>query len=448
MATTVGAPTPADVLTIMDALGGAFKANYATIGLDAPGEATTTLAAKLRAARTTIFGITNTDIQGLLKQSLNAAASRARYDSIFPALGLRDIIGALENHILSTIPTYYDANSNRVPWNFASNTLRPLDVFLLRANAFHAAGVPATPNSAATATATTGGSIAPTTAGTEARIKYTYIGASDWIESQPSAASTQVALVGKNNAWALTNLQGGAVVPTGVTKVRLYRQLDANAGSGDPYYYDRDVAVTAGSAFPAISMTAPDISLNQQYGPPSWLQAMMLPEEAALYLMAFGVPPQSGQQGLPVFGASAYASISNVTLNPINGFLGISNPASSGEFARWTAGTFAEGLLTTANDNTKGLQGFAGATGGIQARVTSALGAAYSLTLTYKYYDATNPTSLQTDTTGSKTFGATTVGTLLDFTIPAGRLVRQVTATNLGAGTGTFVVEAIAARSI
>src|SRR5207253_1842958 len=132
-----------------------------------------------------------------------------------------------------------------------------------------------------TLTATTGGQIPATTAGHEPRVKCTYVGSADYVESQPTAASAQVTLGGKNSGWTLGGLPGS--VPAGVTKLRVYRQLDNNAGSGDPYYWDQDVPVTAGAAFPTVTLTNADQQLRQDWQPPSWLSLLMLPEEAALY---------------------------------------------------------------------------------------------------------------------------------------------------------------------
>lgn len=142
-------------------------------------------------------------------------------------------------------------------------------------------------------------------------------------------------------------------------------------------------------------------------------------------------------------------SVTNVLANPSDEFLGLVNQPSTSEFGSWASTTTTLGALQTENDEDLFLQGFFGSRG-VQARVTSALNAAGTVQIDYTYYSASNPTATASATTVAQTFSATTVGTELDLAVPAGRIVRAITAITVGGGltTGTFIVEPKKSRTL
>lgn len=445
MAVTRGLPSAADIITIFDNLASQLKAQYANLGTNAPGEATTTFAAKAQTAADKIlgdgsanYGISNADLQAALSPMLVQAAQQSRYDFLSKQLWAQAGT-TLDNWVLRNLPT---------GWSFASSDgARPMDLWLRYLNGANASA-PVTPTVTPTLAATTGGSVGQ--AGV-IRVKVCYQSSSgDWLVSLPSAASSTITLTGKNNAITVT-LSGNAPVSG---YVLVFRQL-MGAGAGDAYYFDQRVACTSGAAHPAITCKQSDQQLVQSLQPPSFLQAMMLPEAAFLFALSYASFPSTvaAMAGLPSFQSLSFLSPANVALNPVSGFLGLNNPAVSGEFARWVATVFTEGTLATANDATNVIQGFAGAAGsGVQARVTSALDANASLTnVTYKYYDATNPpnATLQDGTIAGPLTLNLSVGQTVDLAVPAGRLVTRITGVTVGtATTGTFLFEAKSLRSI
>lgn len=453
-----GIVSAADLQTILDKGGSWFKSQYAALGLGAPSESTT-LAAKAIALRngimgdgSSIYGIQNSRFQTLVGQDLDQICLNSRWDAFFSTLaGYRNILSKLNNFVTINLP-YRNTNASD-QWKFTNTDGRlPLDMYLSYLNANDPSNTPATPSFTPSVTATTGGAIAPTTSGAEPRIKVCAVGSQDYFTSQPSAASSQVALSGANNAYSIAAPAGN--VPNGVTKYRFFRQLDNNAGASDPYYWDSDLTVVAGNAhstyFP-YKLIHSDQELDQNWKPPVYSQLCLLPEEAALINLLLAAPsPNPGKSGqLFIFPSNAFLQVYNCTLNPANAFTGYNFPSSGAQFGQWVAGTYTAGTIINSTTASLGQQGVGGSIGGIQARVTSALGSTYSTTITYNYYDASNPTTLQTGAvSGSKTFSATTVGTTLDFTITAGRYVTAITAISLGAGSGTFVLEGIPARSI
>lgn len=449
MAATTGLLSAADVLAIADGLGAWFKANYAGMGLGDPTETSTLAAKAVTGARygilgngTTAYpGISNADVKRGISNAIASLVAQSRYD-VFFNIQAKQIWTVLDGLIRTALPS---------SWSFASQSNRALDLWATRYNA-NGSGVPATPGYTVTLTATTGGSIAPTTGSAEPRVKITLVGAYDWLESQPTAASAQVALSGKYNAYTLGGLTGN--VPTGVTKLRVYRQLDNNAGSSDPYYWDQDVAVTAGVAWSTytVTLTNPDHDLRQDITPPSWLSCLFLPEEAALYALSYASLPGTGYLAGPLsYPTMGFLSPGNVALNPINAFLVIGNVPSVGELARWASTTTTLGNIRTTVDAAQGLQGFAGGVG-IQARVTSILnGTSPTVTVGYNYLDAAHPSTPQSGSTSAVAI-ANAAGSVADLSITAGRLVTAVTSITMGGSvaptTGTLVIEGKAIRSI
>lgn len=447
MATQTGMVTPAQILTLLDAWGAWFKRMPAALGLGLSSE-TTTLSKYAQAAKTAVLGDGSTtyglglpDLQGLLGQPTEDLIQSSRYD--LAAGRLRSIFGAVEANIRQNLPSYYDANGNRKNWSFASS--RAIDALLTRANAHHPSS-PAKPTGSITLTATTNGSLPTVAAGSAPYVVLTHIGASREYESLPSAEATRVAIAAPNSAY---NVAVTGTVPTGVTAVGVYRGY--YGGASGTWYYDKDVEVTAGAAYPTIKITAPDVMLRTNAKPPSWISALALPEEAIAFALAFSILAQQPGQ-LPRFQSNGMLSPYNVAAGPVNDLPILANTDVTALFAQWVATAITYGSVQLTNDYTQDIQGFAGAANGLQARVTATLNASATISaITYSYYDASNPTTLQTNGSlsgGSKTLTAA-VGDTVSLAIPAGRLVTAVTALTVsGAATGTFVIEALPLRTL
>ncbi|MCX6359794.1 MAG: hypothetical protein NT029_08315 [Armatimonadetes bacterium] len=447
-----GLPTAGAIVTVLDGLGAWFKRLPAAHGLGQASESGAgtigyygmqALASILGDGSSGTPGIDSPDLQTHLQSGLNTLALNSRYDVIGATL-CRQMLTGLDQFIVQRAPA---------GWSLIGTSVGALDALLLRMNGV-SASAPAPTADTPTLTPATGGAIPENSTGS--RVQVSLVGASDWLESLPSTASTQVAMAAPKSAYTLAGLSGN--VPVGVTKLRVYRQLQG-AGAGDPYYWYQDVAVTAGTAWSTYTMTLrqPDMGLRLDIQPPSWLQAMALPEAAALMALAYG----SLTPGAGAGAAMAYQAMmdpSNVALNPGTDFLGVGTPAAAALFgSKVLGGAWTNGTIQTANDLTvaPGIQGFAGSSGGLQARVTATLSggsAAVITAITYTYYDATHPPSgtVQTATvTGLSVSLADAIGSTADLGIPAGRLVKTVTAlTVTGRTTGTILIEAKAPRTI
>jgi hypothetical protein len=240
--------------------------------------------------------------------------------------------------------------------------------------------------------------------------------------------------------------QIAGTVPSGVSKVRLYRSL-YGAASGGPYAWVMDAPVAAGSSYPAIALTAPDSAIRQDWQPPSWAVYLQAPETALLFGLAFAM----SSAGSLVYSANGQLNPLNVALGPATGQLGSGNTPATGLF-----GMFILGTGYTANSfqaaNTGNIQGFAGGTG-IQARVTTALNSAsWTPTIAYTYFDATHGWgNAQTQAGLTPSAGLTTgaVGDLITFSVPAGRIVQTagVTAQSGSATSGALVFESPQVRA-
>lgn len=446
--TNTGALTAAQTITYMDALASVFKAQYANIGIGASTESGT-LALKAMAARaailgdgSTLYGVGNAVLQANVKDALASLVSNSRYDAFF-ASRCRSLVTAIESQIQSNLPS---------GWTFTGSAqTHALDSHLLRLNAMNA-DVPTTPASAGTLTAATtaGGGIATCASGSGPRVVHTLVGANLWNESLPSAQATQVALAGSQNSYTY---QVSGTVPTGATYMRIYRGYVG--GGSSIYFYDQQVAVTPGGSYPAVTITQPDNALRLDWTPPSWASCLMVPEAAAVFALAFA--SAAGSTGAAVnplvFSSGGQLSANNVVLTPSSGFVGIGNPAQTAIFGTKVVGTgYTQGAIASANlysTNTQGFVGAGGAANIIQARVTSALNAAGTLTITYSYYDASHGYgSAQSTTSASATFSGTAVGSTAVITIANGRIVTAITATTDTTTTsGTYILEAVAPRS-
>ncbi len=444
----MGLPTPAAVAKVLDAAGRWLKYGYSTVGR---GQSeTTTLAAYAQQARTEIMGdgttsnpgIDSAQLQTLLAAALNNAPIYARYDVQAQTLW-GPIVRTLESWILQALPS---------GWNWTSGGLHALDAYLRRCNANNSE-TPTRPVQATVPTlvGATGGSLAT---GVNYQAAYTYIGAGDYMESAPSATTIATALTGFNSGFTLGNLP--ATVPSGVTACRVYRTMGGVAGAADfsNYYYEREVAQTAGAAFATMACSVPDVALRTDIRPPQFASALMGPEQATVYALAFASLSQTaaGTYGPMTWQQYGMLRPSNCVLNPANGYLGPDNPAVDGILAQWASTTKTYGTLRSTSSYSAGLLGWVGAYG-VRARVTSALNAAVnngSMTVTYNYLDVDNPSTPATGATVTPAGGlAATLGSVLDVGIPAGRIVTAITSVVLtGPATGTIVWEALPVRAL
>ena len=450
MPSSNGLISPADLLTTLDALAGWCKYVVLPHGQGLASEASAkTITYQAGLAQTKILGdgtgtnpgLANANLQSGLTQKLATLYTNSRYE-VTVNMSMRALLAEVVQELsASTVLPKYLVGTTYSQWNMSSSSTQALDAHIQRLNAT-GASVPATPVGTPTLTATTGGSLPSTLAGSAPVMVYTFVGASDWLESQPSPVSAQVALSGANNAYTIG---GMSTVPAGVTKIRLYRSL---FGATSPLIWDRDVSVSAGAAPTTLKFTQSDINLRQDVSPPLWAQCMMLPEAALLHAicnMSAGATSQSGF----VLSASGLLSPTNVVLNPISGLLGYNNPGSSGQFAQWASAASTFGTINTVNDTTQGLQGFAGAFG-VQARTTATLDVNASISsIGYSYVTAASPlTPLTATIAGPLTLNLAT-GSTVSLAIPAGQMVKSITSmTVTGSSTGTFVLEAIPLRTI
>lgn len=453
-----GMLTPLAAQTVMDGLGAWFKRAYSPLGLGLTAEATSVAyyadqaISKIMGDGASNYGIDNAYVQSILSAGLNNLTTNSRYDVVVSSL-CRGIIGNIEQSILSSLPS---------GWSFTSGYARAFDALLTRFNSTNSS-VPAvssgvsTPAGTLAKVADTGGAL---DVGADPGIKVAWVGAYDYLEGLPSNAAASAALSGSNSGYALSGLTGN--VPTGVTKMRIYRQV--SGGTGD-YFWEQDVAVTAGTAVSVylnggaseIRVGLPDTALRQDIQPASWCQCLASPEFAAIYALSSATMSMSNDPLTPV-AFQQYGQLSEhvVAANPSNEYLGVGNPSSGAVFGTLVQSgpTFTAGALLSANTYTLRQQGFCGSyNANLQARVTSILNAGGTITdLTYKYYDATHQKngSAQTEAlSGLSVALSAAVGSLADVAVTAGRLVTEVTAMVLGTtATGTVIVEPKPVRSI
>lgn len=386
-------------------------------------------------------GIGNSGFQQSVKQILDGTFTSSRWEA-YVGTNVRQIFQMIQSNLSQNVPKYLSSTGTLTSWNMVSGNVQYLDAWLMRHNANNSA-TPATPTGTPTLTPTTGGSLPNnSTAGNCPSMVYTFVGANDWNESQPSAPSTQVALTGVNNAYTIGGL---ATIPAGVTKIRLYRSL---YGSASPYFYDRDVVVPVGSPPTTLKFIAPDINLNQSVQPPVWNGCLALMEDALGYSTASMSQGNTIQSAYSI-AANGLLTPSNVVLGQANGLLGYSNPISSGRFYEWASTVVTLTSVNTANDTSQGLQGFTGATQ-LQARTFATLDANATLSaINYSYTTAASPTTPLTSTiAGPFTLNLAT-GSTIAVTVPANRLVKTITGiTVAGPTTGSFVIEGVAPRAI
>jgi hypothetical protein len=437
-----GIPTAAQIISVTDALTAIFQINQPSMGLGLPGE-TGTSAAAAALLKVAVVGDGTTSNPGLgsilgstLAGSCDSLLQRERWDAIWSNVG-RNFITALDSQIQSNMPA---------GWVFTNTTsAHYLNSWLLRINA-NAAATPVTPASAGVLTAVNNvaGALPSTVIGNCPRVVHTLVGAFGFNESQPSPEATQIAIAGTANALSY---QIAGTVPAGVSFVRTFRSYIAGATS--VYFYVGQTAVVAGSTFPAIIIATPDSALRQDVNPPAFLSCQLKAESAVIAALAYAVSLSGIQPGIPMsLTASNMIAPTNVSLNATSAFLGLGNPVSSGIFGTRLIGTgYTQGTIQTTNSDASALQGFSGSLAKLQARVTSVMNAAGSLTATYSYLAAGTGLTPQSATTASASFSGATVGSIAPLVIPAGRLVTAVTTdTPTGQTSGTYIIEGISPR--
>lgn len=463
--TLLGAPTVAQVQLLTDQQASIFKTAWPLLGMNAPGESGT-IEAAINSAIIKILGdggsnpgLGNPDWEAQIKDALAAERGAFRADVAF-ARALRTqpgLLASLDSRVRSNLPS---------GWAFTNGTvLHPFDAWLTRINGAYGAsaaanGTALAPGSAGTVAAVNNanGALPVVSAGSAPRIVHTLVGSADWQESLPSAQATQTAIALPNNAYTYT-LSG--TVPAGVTKLRIYRGY-VGGGAGI-YYWDQDVAVVAGNAWSGYVATIknPDSLLRIDWTPPVWASCFIVPEAAALWALSLATARQGGLDNLPLaFKDENMLSPWNVILGRSDAFMGIGNVAQASQYSETTltgAATFTTvaGTIQGTNNPAGNVQGFAGGIG-IQARVTTALAAAGTVTISYTFFDSVHGWgSVQTTSGVTATFGGTTVGSLATWTIPNDAngkplIIQSVTVTavsGFSSGTGKFILESPAARA-
>ncbi len=390
------------------------------------------------ANRTALKSSLNPTLFASLDQYLLALAVNQRFDIRFRQ-DMRGIVTTLEQQL---------SQSKQLPstWQLTPpGSPHILDAWLSRCNGN---SLLPTPTTALTLTPNTLGTIPNCTMSNAPRVVFTYVGAYDSVESLPSPESTQFALTGSNNGYTATVT---GTIPTGVTKVRVYRGLVG--GVTGTYYFERDVPVNAGQAFPSINILYPDSLLRNGIVPPSWMSVAQSPESAALYALAWAGSTVPGVVDSPLkFQANAILSPTNVLLNRSDGFVGVGNSAMGSVFSTGVitaANTITNTTGTIQNTNVLNLnvQGYSGAMG-LQARVTSAMSAGGTVSISYFYYDAAHGWGVNQSDTATATLSSGAVGTVAVFPITSGRVVTMATftATSGSSTSGSVLIESLFPR--
>ena len=458
MANIKGAPTVGQTQLLLDGQASIVKAGWNSLAA-IQAVNTAKLTAMFGDGTAANPGLGNADWFAAIDSNLITQQTFFRPDKVFKRLitGLGGFIYSFDQQVKNYLPGGRSFLSAGVAHAF--------DAWLTRQNGLFGGttGTPAPVASAVlaagwTLTPATGGSIPSMASGSAPRVVITQIGASDFLESPPSAASGQFAISGASDAYQILPAVwgGGAVVPAGVYKLGIYRQAVGGTGA---YFWDQDVAVTPGQAYPTITLTNPDAVLRTDWQPPVWASCLLLPEAAALFALAYSTSMAGGVDAQPVYAANGMISALNVAAGRSDSFLGVGNTPTTGTFLSAvvtgaSAATATAGGLQTANVAAKSLQGFAGALG-LQARITAALSGAATVNVGYTFYNSVAGLSTPQAGSLSATFGATAAGTVAAFTVPTDAngnpvIITAVTLTSIsgaGGSGGSFVIEAAPPRS-
>ncbi len=460
MGANSGIPSSSDLQIALDGLAAIFKYSVSPHGTGQPSESSLpSIAYQAQLAITKVEGdgtsanpgLANSPLQSGLLTNLYQIYNQSRIESL--ASPYKSALSTINMAITQQLPSYVN---NGIPskWSMSTSGVQTLDAWLRRINGTWLSGTmnAIAPSAAPSIAATTGGSLPSVSSGNAPRIVFTWVYDTDWNESLPSAECTQVALTGSNSAYSLSSFPSP---PTGATKVRLYRGL--TGGSTGTYGYVTDVAISGG-AVPTTIINLPDNSVRMDISPPSWMCCLMLPEFAYLYSLCGASLSGGANSLLPPASTVAYSIANNALLSErvtalgrIDGLIGYNNPPSTAQLAQWTATTNTYGAIRIAVDTAQDLQGFLGAAGGLQARVTSALSGSATITnVAITYIDAAHPNTPQTETLAGPFVLTSGVGSTISIPLTtAGQICRSITGFSVaGATIGTFVIEASPLRTI
>lgn len=459
-AKTSGLFLPSDCRLIMDNLAAVSRQAYPRMGINAPGESGT-IASTAATARnnllgdgTSLYGVANAAFLDEATFPLSTTATNLRADLYLGSL-YRGIVNLLNKQVSTHLPS---------GWSFLVSGVmqNPFDAWLLRCNGFSGPANSVAPTNTITVTAATSsqGALPSVSSANAPRVFYTLVGDRDWKESLPNATGGFAALSGAQNAYTIT-LSG--TPPTTTGKVRLYRTRFGEP-TGEKFWV-KDYPWTGGTWPTGMALLEPDNMLREDITPPVWAQCLAPDDFAALWAWSFGslssstvadfYPLQIGALAQLTPGNIACGPAVDTNLSPKS--LGGYNPASSVLYGLFN-GSYSAGSIRTSNAPETRLQGFAGSvsnggTGGIRARVTSALSAsipAANLSITYEYFAAATGWGVTQTQTGVNPTGtlSTAVGSIATFNVPAGRVVRAVTACTVSsAPTGEFVLEGTEVRT-
>ncbi len=436
-------PTGTDIIAVTDPYAAVVNVAYNSLGVGLSNETNTAAyyAAQARQAIEQAFpGAINT---------INTFTGLPHYDRMLKA-GAYALFGALESQVNGNLP---------VGWNFGitNGVVHTLDSWMQRINGTALAAIAgATAAPVIAATGVQGGQIPNCTSAYCPLVQFTYVGAYDHIETLPTPSSAGVAISGNANALNVT-IPGP--IPSGITKVRMYRTL---VGQSSPLCWAGDVAVTVGATNTVVTLSAGDQSLRSDINPPSWISYLWRPETAFLYNLAWSSSQASVYSSSDLFApltpsSVGMASANVVSMNPVNMFIGVGNNITPSSYAfglmqvgsAYSASGFPLGL----NNNIAYNQGFIGATG-IRARSLVNLNGTYTPTISYTYYNASNPLSgaalTQASATPTAGFAGTGVGEIITWNIPAGTVVTSINQTSAtGTATaGQFIYEAVEQRAL
>ena len=460
---TTGMISAADMILTMDGLAKWFKQIVSPMGQGLDSESgVPTFAWLIKNALnkelgdgSTVYGLQNSALQARLEPSLEQAFSGNRYEGF--AAQMRSILGDISSFLINDgrIPKYLVTSGNSQTynaWKLSTSSIasgsgnQALDGWLQYLNATWIYGsiYSTAPTNAPSLAATTGGQRPAVASGAASRLAYAWVYDSDFHCSQISPWSSQVAIAGSNSAY---NATAWDAVPTGATKIRIFMESSANANTGVGSWL-KDLPVSFGTGVGTVKITEWDQNLRDDVPPPSWICCPVMPEFAHLMALAFASVPDI-RTALYIIAANGMLDPCNVGCGPVNGILGYTNQASSATFGSAAATAWTAGAIQTANSYTQGLQGFVGATNGVQLRTTSILNANATISnVGYHYRSAANPGGTTGTVAGPLTLNAA-VGSTLDLAIPAGRIVTSIDSMTIaGIASGAFLAEAKVIRSL
>lgn len=447
-----GILSDADVRTYVDCMATLLKNMAPSLGLNLTGETLTgayladQCLIKIAGDGGSNPGLGYAQFQADAVRDLRSLSQRLRWDDVFSKGDLVQRCAALNNMVTSHLPT---------GWTLTDSTvIHPFDAWLIRINGtgWSSATLNGTPAAGSTAATNHASGGLPVSNSNEPYIVHTFVGDLDRKESLPSTPVQGAAIGNANNALTYTIATPASPPSTGYT-IKIYRTEHGGSSSG-PFYFAEEYDIVSG--YPTMKVLKPDSLLRKDITPPGWLDTLLPYEFALLWALCFS---SAGTPGSPLrkFQSQHLLSAQNVWQPPATALLS-GNVLQHGLFGTYIVGTgFTAATPRRAHDATNNALGFVGALGsgtsGFQARVTSALNAAGTLTASYTYLDASlGYYGTPATATGlvSDSFSGTTVDSTANFDVPADRLVLTVSITAAGGGltSGTAVIESQNVRSI